>query len=475
MSKKILDEALSQRVPYQIQEGIKDFIIKDNLSFYGNFLLNVNFYKTEKIGTAGVNFKQLRMNFYYNPKFLDKLNQKQIKYLMIHELFHLLFSHPKRGQGYYHPLANIAMDMIINEIIDNKHNDISERCTPDLVVMDSHYTGDRIFEVLYLWLNNKYEEWKEKHSQGLKQNILDNSQKGESQQSQGDGGDSDGSGEGEEGGNGGSKESDDKKEGNGKKKKDINEPENEQRKKENEEMGIDERTRTFFEQVYTTGACDGTDEHFWDDVPDEVRKSIIQKHMDSLRSRGLISGSDDDIINKLIKSPNNFLRLLKKNMNIMKGFIKNPSIRRPNRRNISGLKGKIKYARVFNCLMDTSGSMYGSFDKVISEIFQDDFQINLVQCDAEVQKYERISKKSQLQKLAISGLGGTILQPGIDFITNSRDINKNNMVILTDGYTDVFDFSRCQNVDVLIISCGVACQFSGSNRVKQVIIPEKKS
>ena len=113
----VIYKSMQKKTHPKISECIQNFILRDNLMFYGYFLLNVNFYESRALPTAGVNFRNLRMNFYYNPDFIDGLNEKQVAFLVIHELFHLLFNHPKRGKGYNHELANIAMDMIINELI----------------------------------------------------------------------------------------------------------------------------------------------------------------------------------------------------------------------------------------------------------------------------------------------------------------------------------------------------------------------
>jgi hypothetical protein len=59
------------------------------------------------------------MNFFYSPKFLADMSQKEVNFITLHEDFHLLFNHPKRtitGQ-YDHKMSNIAQDMIINHVI----------------------------------------------------------------------------------------------------------------------------------------------------------------------------------------------------------------------------------------------------------------------------------------------------------------------------------------------------------------------
>jgi predicted metal-dependent peptidase len=73
-----------------------------------------------------------------------------------------------------------------------------------------------------------------------------------------------------------------------------------------------------------------------------------------------------------------------------------------------------------------------------------------------------------LESIPIKGLGGTCLQPMIDYIANN--FNECNSVLLTDGYTDTLDFSKIKG-KVLIISVGVKCPISRSNgKVKQIVL-----
>jgi predicted metal-dependent peptidase len=119
--------------------------------------------------------------------------------------------------------------------------------------------------------------------------------------------------------------------------------------------------------------------------------------------------------------------------------------------------------------------MGGDFEKVLSYIFQNDIEINMIQCDTEVKSYVLIKQKSELEKMKIQGLGGTALSPGLQYIANDKMLNKNNTVILTDGYCDHLDFTGVKG-KVLILSTGTECPTLKNNlsNVKQIII-EKNS
>jgi predicted metal-dependent peptidase len=113
--------------------------------------------------------------------------------------------------------------------------------------------------------------------------------------------------------------------------------------------------------------------------------------------------------------------------------------------------------------------MGGEFEKVLSYIFQNDIQINMVQCDAQVQQVLKIKEKKELEKMKIKGLGGTTLMPGIDFIADPKNkIHMFNTVILTDGYTDSLNFKDIKT-KTLILSTAEKCPITFDNgRVKQI-------
>ncbi len=192
--------------------------------------------------------------------------------------------------------------------------------------------------------------------------------------------------------------------------------------------------------------------------------------MTKLKNRGLQSGDVEAIINKLRKTKKDYLKEIKRTMsNHIFGSIKQKTIVRPNRRGIPGLKGNKKYNNEINVLLDTSDSMGGEFDKVLSYIFQNDIKINLIQCDAQIQQVLKIKEKKELEKMKIRGLGGTTLQPGIDFIGDKKNkLYMFNTVILTDGYTDSLNFKNIKT-KTLILSTAEKCPITYDNgRVKQI-------
>jgi predicted metal-dependent peptidase len=307
------------------------------------------------------------------------------------------------------------------------------------VFLPNEYEGPLNFESLYEWLYDKWEE----HEKQKSQNSGDDDNED---------GDEDGQGEGKGQGQG---------QGQGK-------PSYGKFGKNGLEC---DSLESIFDNMQNN---DGQfmDVHIDDEVADDQKREYIKHVTEGLKARGLTQGNMETILNKLQKKRKDYLREIKRQIasNIM-GSIKNPTITRPNRKGIFGLKGKKKVKTVINCLLDTSGSMGSDFDKVLSYIFQNDIEINLVQCDTQVQHSVVVKNKKDLEKMKIKGLGGTTLQPGVDYIAQNH--NQFNTVILTDGYTDSFDFTRLKG-NVLIISSGVECPIAATNkRVKQILIEKE--
>jgi predicted metal-dependent peptidase len=421
----------------KLLESIKNMIIVQRyaLPYYGEFNLHVNFHKSDSLPTCGVNISSRGFNFYYNSEFLDGMSQKEVNFVVLHEDFHLLFNHPRRTiVGQFDPkLANIAQDMIINHIIweDINHDfvDIPKNKEGENIALfiPKEYTGKYIFEELYHWLRDQNDEWK-----SMKDSGQDTSGKF-------------GKGYGEYG-----------KDPQGKGKGTIETP------------SMD----SIFDNMENNNGC-WLDTHLGDEVPEEYRDQIVKDIMDKLKSRGLSSGDVEKTIGKLRKKRKDYLSEIKRSISSeIMGYIKDKTIVRPNRRGIPGMKGNRKIKSKINVILDTSGSMSSEFDKVMSYIYRNDIEINLIQCDTEVKSVSTIKNRFKLDKIKIRGLGGTVLNPAIVHV--AENFNNYNLCILTDGATDRLDFSKISG-KVLIISSGTKCPIAKSNgKVKQIVI-EKTS
>jgi predicted metal-dependent peptidase len=111
---------------------------------------------------------------------------------------------------------------------------------------------------------------------------------------------------------------------------------------------------------------------------------------------------------------------------------------------------------------------HGDFEKVLSYVYQNDIEMNFIQADTQVNWVENFKKKRQLETMKIHGLGGTVLQPAVDYVVDN--FNEFNTVLLTDGYCDNLDFSKVRG-RVLLISIGTKVPISRSNgKVKQITV-----
>lgn len=479
----------------KLLNGIQQMLIdlKVNLPYYGEFNLFVNFHEQESVGTCGVNVSAKGMNFYYNPKFLDKLSQKEVNFITLHEDFHLLFNHPRRTvTGQYNPkLANIAQDMIINHIIwEDINHDFVEVPKDDkgknmALFVPKEYPKEKklIFEELYEWLKEKKDEHDKKNQQNKNCKCKTCSGTGKDPQSgqgqqpgqgQGQGqGQQPSQGQGQQPGQGqgggtqqpcpdcnGSGQGDTDSSG-----KPSYGPYGKNPKNDGGSLDTHSLDSIFDSMDNNNGEY--LDQHIVDEIPEELRETMVKDLMERLAARGLASGNMEATLNKLRKQRKDYLREIKRSIsNVIFGTTKQRTITKPNRRGISGLKGNRKVKTKINAILDTSGSMGGTFEKVLSYIYRNDIEVNLIEADTDVKWVQNIKNKRKLESLAIKGLGGTILQPAINLV--SEKFNDFNTVVLTDGYCDHLDLSKIKG-RVLMISIGVKVPISRSNgKVKQI-------
>ena len=85
--------------------------------FFSKILRTVTKVKTDSIPTAGVLAKDGDIKMWWNPKFLAGLTTLQVKGLLKHECFHLIFEHTTTRRHDPHLLWNYATDLAINSMI----------------------------------------------------------------------------------------------------------------------------------------------------------------------------------------------------------------------------------------------------------------------------------------------------------------------------------------------------------------------
>ena len=455
----------------KIIETIQRMLIdlKHKMPFYGEYNLYVNFHERKDIPTAGVNVTHEGMNFYWNKDFIDGLTQKQTNFLVIHEDFHLLFNHPKRTVTgkFDHTLSNIAQDMIINTIIweDISHDFVEipkdEKGNNSALFIPKEYTGEPIFEELYMFLKEKRDEKRQQQQSqsqcqscdGTGKKQCDDGQQGQgkdgeqsqnggdgqpqdqNQNQQGEGEGQGGSGEGQQdsqNGEGGSEPCPDcggnpnGTDGNGNPLDSTGKPAYGNYGSNGEDCysldhildNMDENEGQFM------------DSHIKDTVPDELRETIVKDTVERLKARGLTNGNVEQTLNKLRKKRKDYLREIKRSVsNIIFGTNKIETISKPNRRGIKGLKGNKKIKSKINVILDVSGSMSGLHEKILNYVYRNDISVNMIQADTQVNDFQVIDRTKKMDKLKLIGFGGTCLNPAIRFIEKHKDLNKFNTVV----------------------------------------------
>ena len=115
--------------------------------FFGNLATRLKLVNADEwLGTAATDGR----NFYYNSEFVNRLPQKQLEFLVGHEVLHVVYDHMGRRQDRDGQLYNIAADYCVNaDLIDSK---IGEKITVVPVLYDRKYTGmssEEVYDLLY--------------------------------------------------------------------------------------------------------------------------------------------------------------------------------------------------------------------------------------------------------------------------------------------------------------------------------------
>lgn len=81
--------------------------------FYGLLLMHMKFSVDEKEETACTDGE----NIVFGTVFLDDLNDKELDFVMMHEILHVVLQHWNRVESFQHEEFNRACDIVVNSII----------------------------------------------------------------------------------------------------------------------------------------------------------------------------------------------------------------------------------------------------------------------------------------------------------------------------------------------------------------------
>ncbi len=96
--------------------------ILNDCSFYGLLLMNMKFSLDPKAKTAYTNGTKIC----FDPQFMDELSDKELEFILMHELLHVVLKHCSRGKDYNNFLFNVACDIVVNSnILKSRGMDLS--------------------------------------------------------------------------------------------------------------------------------------------------------------------------------------------------------------------------------------------------------------------------------------------------------------------------------------------------------------
>lgn len=433
----LLDEVRSDFLA--LIELVKLFLISERDSYYGYFLMNLqfraNFFSNS---IAGIKLNEFPPVFESNPLLLCKFTLKEIIYIVCHEIDHVVLNHPTEmvksnpsgNQETFYEF-NLAADAAVNdrlnhEIVAEKHEFMSE---PKGLI--TSFVLSKMFKLGKILPMENYAYYFGLISKkGAKQQSTGNSQPqngGESmmqEQNQKDGT--------ENTSYGGDYETAKSQSENG-------------NSSETSEQG----DKTGQNQVVTAANCDGKiTDHNWEagndaeDAAAAVREFVnAAVGMMNDETRGLMPGYFMSEVERINKPPVlSWQAILKKYVGTITANKKKTRTRlnrrQPERFDLSGsMDDKVLKIVV---AIDTSGSVD---DHMIGQIFNEIFailakrkhDITVIECDSQVRRVYKAKTPSDIKK-KVSGRGGTWFAPVIEHVNNDKYFRDALLIYFTDGY-----------------------------------------
>lgn len=404
----LLDEVRSDFLGFM--ELCKLFLISERDSYYGYFLMNMQF--SVNFGTnsiAGIKLNTFPPVFESNPLLLCKFKLKEILYVICHEIDHIVLNHPaemvkanptKDEQTFYE--FNLAADASVNDRIDHeiKAENRAFLAHPDGVITSKVLA--KMYEIKHLLPMENYAYYFGMIS-GKKQKNEENAP--------GNGQDS---------------------------------MMQQQNKKDGTEGGQGEPG----DEIVTAANCGELTDHNWeagDDAEDAqaVVREFVNAAVDMMNeeSRGLMPAHFMSQVGLINKPPVlSWQAILKKYIGTISANKRKTRMRlnrrQPERFDLSGrVDDKVLKIAV---AIDTSGSVD---DHMIAQIFNEIFailakrthEITVIECDAQIQRVYRAKNVGEIQK-KVAGRGGTMFTPVIEYINNDKYFRDALLIYFTDGF-----------------------------------------
>ena len=366
----------------------KDLMLKE--PYYGFFLLMLHKSWDDKVGTAGVCKNGINFQLVLNEKFWTDLSEEHRLGLLKHELLHIAFQHLTTFTMFSDKkLANIAMDMEINQYIDNSWLPEGGINIDDYSDMNlDRRAGCRYY---YDQLKKAQEKKKQQGSCGddNMDKLLDGLEQGQCQVMIG----SPGNGETE-----------------------VNIP-----------------------------------DHQWDEFEDmpDAEKKLIEKQIQrvlqeakdqTIKKRGWVPGEIEGVIklDEVIPPKFNWKRYIRRFTGISTKIFTRKIRRKENKRYSENPGLKIKMRQNMLVGIDTSGSVSNDelkeFINEIHHLYKAGVDITIAQCDSRMQSIKQYDGKFELE---VAGRGGTSFDPVLEYFEQNRKYT--SLIYFTDGeaWTDI--------------------------------------
>ena len=411
----LLDEVHSDFLEFM--ELCKLFLISERDSYYGYFLMNMQFSVNFGANSiAGIKLNTFPPVFESNPLLLCKFKLKEILYVICHEIDHIVLNHPaemvkanpsKDEQTFYE--FNLAADASVNDRIDHeiKAENRAFLAHPDGVITSKVLA--KMYEIKHLLSMENYAYYfgmisgkKQKNAENAPGNGQDSMMQQQNRQDGTEQGDSSVSGQQSEDG----------------------------------------------DEIVTAANCGELTDHNWeagDDAEDAqaVVREFVNAAVDMMNeeSRGLMPAhfmSQVELINK--PTVLSWQAILKKYIGTISANKRKTRMRlnrrQPERFDLSGrVDDKVLKIAV---AIDTSGSVD---DHMIAQIFNEIFailakrthEITVIECDAQIQRVYRAKNAGEIQK-KVAGRGGTMFTPAIEYINNDKYFRDALLIYFTDGF-----------------------------------------
>lgn len=411
----LLDEVRSDFLEFM--ELCKLFLISERDSYYGYFLMNMQFSVNFGANSiAGIKLNTFPPVFESNPLLLCKFKLKEILYVICHEIDHIVLNHPaemvkanpaKDEQTFYE--FNLAADASVNDRINHEiraeHRAFLAR--PDGVITSRVLA--KMYEIKRLLPMENYAYYFGMIS-GKKQ----------------------------------------KKEGNapGNGQYSMMQQQNQQDGTEQGDSSVSGQQSEDGDEIVTAANCGELTDHNWeagDDAEDAqaVVREFVNAAVDMMNeeSRSLMPAHFMSQVELINKPPVlSWQAILKKYIGTISANKRKTRMRlnrrQPERFDLSGrVDDKVLKIAV---AIDTSGSVD---DHMIAQIFNEIFailakrkhEITVIECDAQVQRVYRAKNAGEIQK-KVAGRGGTMFTPAIEYINNDKYFRDALLIYFTDGF-----------------------------------------